>query len=219
MLGFRRVSARCVHGRYNASVALLKDLNADPMDQFRGWFAAAEKKMGHEWATAFCLSTLDLGGFPDGRMILLKEFDAQGFVFYTNLHSAKGRAIAGRARAAMTFYWQPLDRQVRIQGNTELVSDAEADAYFHGRARLSQLGAWASQQSQPLPSRFTLMREVVRFARKYPAGAIPRPPQWTGIRIKPLKIEFWQAGANRLHDRFLYEKQSGGAWAITRLYP
>ena len=175
--------------------------------------------MGREWATAFCLSTLDLNGFPEGRMVLLKEFDAQGFVFYTNLHSAKGRSLAGHPRAAMTFHWPPLERQVRVQGNTELVSDAEADAYFHSRPRLSQLGAWASQQSRPLKSRFSLMREVVGFALKYPTGTIPRPPQWTGIRIKPLNIEFWQAGKNRLHDRFLYEKQSGGSWAITRLYP
>jgi pyridoxamine 5'-phosphate oxidase len=198
---------------------LENDLKADPIDQFRLWFADAESKLGREAATAFCLSTLDPNGFPDGRMVLLKEFDGQGFVFYTNLHSAKGRAIAALARAAMTFHWPLLERQVRIQGNTELVSAAEADAYFHSRARLSQLGAWASQQSQPLQTRFTLMREVVRFALKYPTGTIPRPPQWTGIRIKPLKIEFWQAGANRLHDRFLYEKQSGGSWAATRLYP
>jgi len=175
--------------------------------------------MGREGATAFCLSTLDLNGFPEGRMVLLKEFDARGFAFYTNLHSPKGRSIAGHPRAAMTFYWQPLERQVRVQGNTELVSDAEADAYFHSRPRLSQLGAWASQQSQPLKSRFTLMREVVSFALKYPTGTIPRPPQWTGIRIKPLNMEFWQAGANRLHDRFQYQKQSGGSWSVTRLYP
>jgi pyridoxamine 5'-phosphate oxidase len=201
-------------------MALLEnDLSPDPMEQFRGWFADAEKKMGREWATALCLSTVDLSGAPEGRMVLLKEFDPQGFVFYTNLHSAKGRAIAGHPRAAMTFHWQPLERQVRIQGNTEMVSDAEADAYFHSRPRLSQLGAWASQQSQPLRSRFTLMREVVRFSLKYPLGTIPRPPQWTGIRLKPLKIEFWQAGVNRLHDRFLYEKQAGGVWAVTRLYP
>ena len=194
-------------------------LQPDPVDQFGRWFADAEKKMGREWATAFCLSTVDLQGYPEGRMVLLKEWDVKGFVFYTHLHSVKGRSIAGHARAAMTFHWHPLERQVRIQGNTELVSDAEADAYFHSRTRLSQLGAWASHQSQPLKSRFALLRDVVRVGLKYPTGAIPRPPLWSGFRIKPLKIEFWQAGSHRLHDRFLYEKQSGGAWSITRLYP
>ena len=198
---------------------LEKDLQASPIDQFQLWFRDAEAKMGREWATAMCLSTLDLNGFPDGRMVLLKEFDAKGFVFYTNLHSTKGRSLAGHPQAALTFYWQPFERQVRIQGSTELLSDAEADAYYHSRARLSQLGAWASQQSQPLKSRFTLLREVVRVALRYPVGPIPRPPTWNGFRIKPIKIEFWQAGAHRLHDRFVYEKQSGGSWSVTRLYP
>jgi pyridoxamine 5'-phosphate oxidase len=198
---------------------LEKDLQASPMDQFQKWFSDAEKKMGREWATTMCLSTITLEGFPDGRMVLLKEFDPRGFVFYTSLHSVKGRSLAGHPQAALTFYWQPLERQVRIQGTAELVSDAEADVYFHSRARLSQLGAWASQQSQPLKSRFTLLREVVRVAMQYPTGTIPRPPTWNGFRIKPLRVEFWQAGTNRLHDRFVYEKQSGGSWSITRLYP
>ena len=152
-------------------------------------------------------------------MVLLKEFDERGFTFYTNLYSIKGRSLSAHPQAALTFYWQPLERQVRIQGNAELVSEAEADAYYHSRARLSQLGAWASQQSQPLKSRFALLRDVVRMALKYPTGTIPRPPNWLGFRVKPLKIEFWQAGTNRLHDRFSYQKQSGGSWAITRLYP
>jgi len=198
---------------------LEKDLKPDPYGQFDAWFSEAEKKMGREWATAFCLSTVDQQGSPEGRMVLLKEFDAQGFIFYTNLHSPKGRALAGHPKAAMTFHWQPLERQVRIQGNTELLSDAEADAYFQSRPRLSQLGAWASRQSEPLKSRFALLREVVRYALKYPTGIIPRPPQWNGFRIKPLRLEFWQAGTHRLHDRFLYEKQSGGSWSATRLYP
>jgi len=196
-----------------------KDLKPDPFDQFTVWFSDAKKKMGQEGATAMCLSTLDAQGYPEGRMVLLKDFDPRGFVFYTNLNSTKGRAIVAHPRAGLTFYWQPLERQVRILGNAELVSDEEADRYFHSRPRLSQLGAWASLQSQPLKSRFKFMRQVVGVALQYPTGTIPRPPHWHGFRIKPIKIEFWKAAPNRLHDRFLYEKQSDGLWTITRLYP
>lgn len=165
-----------------------------------------------------CVSTIDPQGYPDGRMVLLKEFDERGFVFYTNLNSIKGKSLKKLLRAALAFYWEPLKKQVRIQGKAEIVSDKEADAYWKTRPRLSQLGAWASKQSEPLSSRARLVAEVARLAAKYKFSPIPRPPFWTGVRVVPRKIEFWQGRANRLHDRFLYTKR-GDRWRMHRLYP
>ena len=164
------------------------------------------------------LATLNPNGYPDARMVLLKDFDERGFTFYTNLNSVKGRSLKKAARAALVFYWEPLARQVRIQGKTEIVSGKEADAYWKSRPRLSQLGAWASQQSDVLPHRDVLLKEVARLARHYGAGPIPRPPYWTGVRVIPHHIEFWQGRANRLHDRLLYTKAKN-RWRIDRLYP
>jgi pyridoxamine 5'-phosphate oxidase len=190
----------------------------NPFVQFGQWFKAAQQNKAIEDPTAMCLSTVDLKGFPDGRMVLLKEFDEKGFVFYTNLHSVKGQSLKKTPRAALTFYWAPLKRQVRIQGKAVLVSDAEADAYWKTRARLSQLGAWASKQSEALSSRAILVKDVARLALRYGVGAIPRPAHWTGVRVVPHKIEFWEAGVNRLHDRLLFTKKSD-RWKIVRLYP
>jgi pyridoxamine 5'-phosphate oxidase len=161
---------------------------------------------------------LDTDGYPDGRMVLLKEFDERGFVFYTNLRSIKGKALAKTPKAALTFYWEPLKKQVRIQGRTEIVSDAEADAYWKTRPRLSQIGAWASRQSEPLSSRAFLIKEVARLTLQFGLKPVPRPPYWTGIRVIPQRIEFWEAFANRLHDRLLYTRQ-GRSWRVQRLYP
>jgi pyridoxamine 5'-phosphate oxidase len=190
----------------------------DPLKRFARWFAQAKNNKSIEDPTAMCVSTIDPGGFPDGRMVLLKGLDERGFVFYTNLNSVKGRALKKIPRAALTFYWEPLKKQVRIQGRTEIVSDDEADAYWKTRPRLTQLGAWASKQSEILPSRARLVAEVARLALKHRLGPVPRPPFWTGVRVVPLKIEFWQGRANRLHDRFLYTK-NGGRWRVKRLYP
>jgi len=165
-----------------------------------------------------CVSTLDTDGFPDGRMVLLKEFDEHGFVFYTNLNSTKGRALKKTPKASLTFHWPPLERQVRIQGKIEFVTDAEADEYWRTRARLSQLGAWASKQSEVLSNCLILVKDVAKLALKYGTGPVPRPSYWTGIRVVPHKIEFWQGRPNRLHDRFLYTKK-GSRWNIVRLYP
>jgi pyridoxamine 5'-phosphate oxidase len=191
----------------------------NPIRQFNNWFREAGRSSAIDDATAACLSTAGPGGFPDGRMVLLKDFDDRGFVFYTNQNSAKGQALKKNPRAALTFYWMPLHKQVRIQGKTELVSGAEADAYWKTRGRLSQLGAWASKQSQPLPSRATLLKDVAKLAFKFKLGPVPRPSFWTGFRLVPQKIEFWQGRANRLHDRFQYTPNKRGAWNVTRLYP
>ena len=193
-------------------------MTKDPFVQFAQWFDKAKRCKAIEDATAMCLSTLDADGFPDGRMVLLKSYDERGFVFYTNLHSPKGRALARAPRAALTFYWEGLKRQVRVQGKTEIVPDAEADAYWITRPRLSQLGAWASKQSEELSTRAILIKDVAKLALKYGTGPVPRPPYWTGVRVIPRQIEFWEAGLNRLHDRFLYVR-AAGRWNVTRLYP
>lgn len=190
----------------------------DPFVHFEEWFKAAQECRTLEDPTAMCLSTLSADGFPDGRMVLLKEFDENGFVFYTNLHSVKGQSLKKTARAALTFYWEGLKRQVRIQGKIAYVSDAEADAYWTTRPRLSQLGAWASKQSEPLSNRAILVKDVAKLALKYGVGTVPRPPYWTGIRVIPRKIEFWQGQPNRLHDRIVYTKKNN-QWIMVRLYP
>ncbi len=194
-------------------------LRPNPVQQFDRWFEEARRCRSIEDATAACLSTVNADGFPDGRMVLLKSFDDRGFVFYTNLHSVKGAAIKKNPRAALNFHWAPLKKQVRIQGETEIISDSEADAYWKTRARLSQLGAWASQQSEELPSRAHLMKEVAKRALQYGLKPVPRPAYWTGVRVIPQKIEFWQGRVNRLHDRFLYTRDPNGAWSLVRLYP
>lgn len=193
-------------------------MRANPFQQFQQWFDRAKSCKAIGDATAMCLSTIDPAGHPDARMVLLKEFDQHGFVFYTNLHSMKGRSIAKTPKAALTFFWEPLQRQVRIQGRTEIVSEKEADAYWRTRPRLSQLGAWASQQSEPLSHRAVLLKDVAKLALRFGMRAIPRPDYWTGIRVIPRRIEFWQGQPNRLHDRFLYSK-TGSGWSVQRLYP
>ena len=194
------------------------DLNPDPIAQFDRWYDEARTASGLEAAEAACLSTIDPTGFPDGRMVLLKAFDVRGFVFYTNMHSVKGRSLAKVPKAALTFYWSAQERQVRLQGHITPVASAEADAYFKTRARLSQIGAWASDQSAPLPDRAALDRAIDALQKKYEGKEIPRPPHWSGYRLEPIKFEFWQARPNRLHDRFLYTRD-GSRWELQRLYP
>ncbi len=195
------------------------DLAADPVEQFARWFADAEADRRIVFAEAVCLSTLGPDGTPEGRMVLLKGFDARGFVFYTNLESDKGRSLDAHPRAGMTFYWQPLGRQVRVRGPVEPVLAAEADAYFGSRPRGSRIGAWASDQSRELESRAALEDRVAALEDRYADRDVPRPPHWSGFRIVADEIEFWQEGRARLHDRIVYRRDGAGAWERRRLYP
>ena len=185
--------------------------------RFNGWLAEAEKGDPND-ATAMSLATVDGDGMPNVRMVLLKAVDAQGFVFYTNLESAKGTELQGAGKAALCFHWKSLRRQVRVQGAIEVVNDGEADEYFASRAKDSQIGAWASQQSRPLPDRFALEKAVAVYAAKYALSTVPRPAYWSGFRLIPQRFEFWQDKPFRLHDREVY-LPDGDSWRTEKLFP
>ena len=189
----------------------------DPFEQFRAWFAEAERAEPND-PNAMAVATATPEGRPSVRMVLLKEWDERGFVFYTNTESRKGTELAANPHAALLFHWKSLQRQVRIEGAVERVSDAEADAYSASRARLSRIGAWASQQSRPLPGRGALLRRVAKYEAAYLGDHIPRPPFWTGLRVVPARIEFWQDMPFRLHDRTVHLRSAEG-WDIVKLYP
>lgn len=189
----------------------------EPLALFSAWLADAGASEPND-PTAVALATVDAEGLPDVRMVLLKGFDAQGFVFYTNFESAKGTQILGSMKAAMCFHWKSLRRQVRLRGPVEIVSDGEADEYYASRPRGSRIGAWASKQSRPLESRFALEKAVAEYTARHPVGEIPRPPHWSGFRIRPVSIEFWHDRPFRLHDRVRFER-AGDGWQKSRLYP
>lgn len=192
---------------------------AEPFDLFASWFAEAQKSEPND-PEAMALATADADGLPDVRMVLLKEASPAGFVFYSNAESAKGRELEANPKAAGVMHWKSLRRQVRFRGAVERVSDADADAYFASRALQSRLGAWASQQSRPLESRFALEKSVAKYAAKFALGTIPRPPYWGGYRIRPIYLEFWSDGAFRLHDRIAFRRETPDApWRKERLYP
>lgn len=198
---------------------------AEPFQLFESWFAEAERHEVND-PNGMALATADASGLPNVRMVLLKGLDdagygaRRGFVFYTNLESAKGRELTDNPQAALLFHWKSLRRQVRVRGSVEPVTDAEADAYFASRPRGSRLGAWASQQSRPLESRFALEKSVASVAARYPFGEVPRPPHWSGRRVVPLEIEFWADRPFRLHDRLVFRRAtSAEPWSRSRLYP
>ncbi|HET7153767.1 MAG TPA: pyridoxamine 5'-phosphate oxidase [Hyphomicrobiaceae bacterium] len=191
----------------------------EPLRLFAAWFEEAKRSELSD-ASAMTLATLDADGLPNARMVLLKGFDEHGFVFYTNLDSAKGRELAQHPKAALVFHWKSLNRQVRLRGTVELVSDAEADAYFSTRPRLAQIGAWASKQSAPLESRLAFEKAIALTMAKYAVGTVPRPPNWSGYRVKPLVMEFWHDRPYRLHDRIEFQRAAlDQPWSKTRLYP
>lgn len=191
----------------------------DPFALFADWLTEAKASEVND-PNGMALATVDDAGLPDVRMVLLKDVDAGGFVFYTNLGSAKARQLAGDPRAGVLFHWKFLRRQVRARGPVERVTDAEADAYFATRARESQIGAWASEQSAPLESRELLKARVAEQEQRFEGGEVVRPPHWSGFRVRPLQIEFWRDRAFRLHERLLFTRADpDAAWETTRLYP
>ena len=191
----------------------------DPDALFDAWMAEAKDSEPRD-PNAIALATVDRLGRPDVRTVLLKGKDPRGFVFFTNAESAKGQELEANAQAAFVLYWKSLNRQIRVRGAVEAVSDAESDAYFDSRHPRSRLGAIASQQSRPLDSRATLEAAVAELETRYGAGPIPRPAYWHGFRVLPYAIEFWADRANRLHDRILFQRDGGSdAWTKQRLYP
>ena len=191
----------------------------EPLGLFSAWFEEAVKAEPSD-PTAMALATVDGGGAANVRMVLLKGVDARGFVFYTNTESPKGLELAAAPNAAAVFHWKSLKRQVRVRGPIERVTEAEADAYFATRPKGSQIGAWASKQSRPMEDRFALEKAVALYTAKYALGAVPRPPYWSGYRIVPLAMEFWQDRPFRLHERIEFRRQQvDAAWVKTRLYP
>ena len=190
---------------------------ADPFALFQEWFAAAQAAEPDD-PTALALATADAAGRPAVRMVLLKHVDARGFVFYTNLESPKATDLRANPHAALCLHWAKLERQVRVDGTAEPVGDAEADAYFATRPRLSQLGAWASRQSRPMAGRFELEQAVAAAGLRFGLGRVPRPPHWSGFRVVPTRIEFWQQRAFRHHDRQLFVREAGG-WRAQWLFP
>lgn len=193
-------------------------LAGEPLKLFAEWLEDATRSEIND-PNAMALATVDEDGLPDVRMVLLKGFDADGFVFYTNFESAKGREILATRKAALCFHWKSLRRQVRVRGPVDIVSDAEADEYYASRPRGSRIGAWASKQSRPLESRFALEKAVAEHTARHAVGEIPRPPYWSGFRIRPQQIEFWHDRPFRLHDRVVFTPDGKGGWDKMRLYP
>ncbi len=191
---------------------------ADPFAKFQDWMNEA---WAHEPAdaNAMTLATATPDGVPAARIVLLKGADARGFVFYSNKESRKGEELAANDRAALLFHWKPLGRQVRIEGRVEHVTDAEADAYYMTRPRVSRLGAWASDQSRVLSDRAELERRLAEYEAKYSGDDIPRPPYWSGYRLVPARFEFWQNMPFRLHDRTVYTRTADGGWTMGKLFP
>ncbi|MDX2095299.1 MAG: pyridoxamine 5'-phosphate oxidase [Alphaproteobacteria bacterium] len=192
----------------------------DPLSKFSQWLSDAHAHTAIHDATAMTLATATPDGAPSARIVLLKEATPDGFVFYGNMESRKFRELSANPRAALCFYWVPLNRQVRIEGSTVPVSEAEADAYFASRPRKRQLGAWTSQQSRPLSSRAEMEERLTQFTQQFAGGAVPRPPHWSGWRLVPHTMEFWVNSDARLHEREVYTRADAASpWQHTLLYP
>ncbi len=198
----------------------MSEPGTDPFDSFAAWFKEAEASEPND-PNAMAVASVGADGMPSVRMVLLKGWDRDGFVFYTNYDSRKGVQLQGQPKAALLFHWKSLRRQVRVEGLVEPTTAEEADAYFATRPRGSQIGAWASQQSRPLESRFALEKQVALYAAKFTIGKVPRPDNWSGFRVKPTLFEFWRDMPFRLHDRTLFTRATSAetAWKTEKLYP
>lgn len=205
---------------YGKGPLLERDVDADPVEQFRRWFADATGIGGEAFEpNAMTLATCGKDGVPAARIVLLKEFGPRGFVFYGNYGSEKGRHLAENPVAALCFFWAPLERQVRVVGGVEKTGREEAEAYFHSRPRGSQIGAVASRQSTPLTDRDALDAKMAELTRRYEGQEVPMPDDWGGWRLTPWRFEFWQGQRSRLHDRIVYTRDGSGSWKIERLAP
>ncbi|MEN7547318.1 pyridoxamine 5'-phosphate oxidase [Rapidithrix thailandica] len=193
-------------------------VDSDPLKQFQYWFKEAEEAHVHD-STAMTLATADANGVPSCRIVLLKGIEEQKFVFYTNYQSKKGVELITNPVACLNFYWSELERQVRVDGNVEKVSEEQSESYFRSRPRESQISTWVSQQSQQVASREALEAKFAEIEKEYQNKEIPRPPHWGGFAVDPLRLEFWQGRTGRLHDRIVFEKQTNGTWEIYRIAP
>jgi pyridoxamine 5'-phosphate oxidase len=192
--------------------------SGDPLKTFAEWFEEASESEVND-PNAMVVASVGEDGMPSARMVLMKDYDEKGFVFYTNHESRKGRQILANPKVALLFHWKSLRRQVRVEGDVSEVDPAEADAYFASRPKQSQIGAWASDQSRPLEGRWQLEKRVASLAAKYAVSEVPRPPHWSGFRVRPVLIEFWREGTFRLHDRLVYHRMPNGQWRTERLFP
>lgn len=195
-----------------------QNVDASPIKQFAAWWADAEAARITE-VNAMALSTVDAQDVPHTRIVYLKGVDEKGFIFFSNYHSEKGNNIAGNAHVALLFFWKELERQVRIEGSAEKISEEESDAYFNSRPAGSRIGAWASPQSTVIASRAILEKNVTEIEQRFAGKSIERPPHWGGYRVIPTHLEFWQRRPSRLHDRIKYSRQKNGRWSICRLAP
>jgi pyridoxamine 5'-phosphate oxidase len=211
------MSAESMRVEYSRGRLVEGEVDPDPIAQFRAWFEAATAAAVPE-PNAMTLATATADGRPSARVVLLKGFDARGFCFFTNYESRKARELEANPRASLVFFWQALERQVRVEGRAERVSAAESDQYFAMRPVGARLGAWASRQSEVVADRATLEAALEAVERRFPDGDVPRPPHWGGYRVVPDEVEFWQGGPNRVHDRLRYRRSAGG-WSIDRLSP
>lgn len=212
------MDATNIHKTYALGELTESEADPNPLVQFERWLKDATQSEYIE-PNAMTLATCDSWGFPSARVVLLRAFDEHGFVFYTNYESRKGRELSENPHASLVFWWNLLERQIRIEGRVEKVSEEESNAYFAGRPRGSQIGAWVSEQSQVIEGRETLEQLKAAYEQQFEDSEVPRPPHWGGFRVVPESIEFWQGRRNRLHDRLRYRKTESGIWIIERLSP